>query len=305
MVDRTVTTKIDEALCNGCGRCVKVCPSETITMRGEKAVVSGTQSLSCGHCLAVCPVGAVIVSSLDSSLNNFNTFNAGDSWLSFKEGDIAGLVNLMQSRRSCRNFKEKAVPIALIEDLIKIGVTAPSGSNCQQWTFTIMPDRDSVTLLAQLIGKFFKKLNKTAEKGWLRGILKLAGQPELDKYYHEYYQSVKEALVDWEKTGKDPLFHGAQAVILVGSKKEAACPIEDALLATQNILLGAHALGLGTCLIGFAVQAMNRDRSIMKKISIPDDEDVYAVVALGYPDEKYRRITGRKKTVIRYVDSFE
>ena len=31
-VDRIVTTKIDQALCTGCGLCVEVCPSETITI---------------------------------------------------------------------------------------------------------------------------------------------------------------------------------------------------------------------------------------------------------------------------------
>ena len=104
----------------------------------------------------------------------------------------------------------------------------------------------------------------------------------------------------WEKEGKDLLFHGAPAAIVVGSKKEASCPAEDALLATQNMLLSAHVLGLGTCLIGFAVEAMKRDKSILRRIGMPDDEKPYAVVALGYPNEKYQRLTGRKRALVRY-----
>ena len=57
----------------------------------------------------------------------------------------------------------------------------------------------------------------------------------------------------------DRLFHGAAAAILVTGRRQASCPAEDALLATQNILLAAHAMGLGSCLIGFAVEAMRRD----------------------------------------------
>jgi len=58
------------------------------------------------------------------------------------------------------------------------------------------------------------------------------------------------------------------AVIVVGSNR-GSCPAEDALLATQNILLGAHALGLGTCLIGFAVSAMQKDVRIKDLLKIP------------------------------------
>ena len=64
--------------------------------------------------------------------------------------------------------------------------------------------------------------------------------------------------------------------------------------------LAAHAMGLGSCLIGFAVAAMKSDRQIQKKMNIPGKENIYAVIALGYPDESYLRITGRKKPVVRF-----
>jgi nitroreductase/NAD-dependent dihydropyrimidine dehydrogenase PreA subunit len=299
-MDKTVTTTIDEALCTGCGLCVEVCPKDTITMKGKKAVVTGLESLNCGHCLAVCPTGAVQVGALDPALSAFKTFEPEETWLPFGKGDIQDLVNLMQSRRSCRNFHERPVPRDVLEDLVKIGITAPSGSNCQQWTFTILPNRQAVEQLARWVGDFFANLNRTAEKTWLRKAMTLMGKPELEQYFQNYYQTVKDRFARWEKEGKDPLFHGAPAAMVVGSKKEASCPAEDALLATQNILLAAHVLGLGTCLIGFAVQAMTRDRSILRQIGMPNDETAYAVIALGYPKETYQRLTGRKQALVRY-----
>ncbi|MBW2708607.1 MAG: 4Fe-4S binding protein [Deltaproteobacteria bacterium] len=89
-MDKTVTTTIDEERCNGCGLCVTVCPSDTITMKGKKAVVTGTESLNCGHCLAVCPTGAVQVASLDPALSTFKTFEAKSAWLPFGKGKIPG-----------------------------------------------------------------------------------------------------------------------------------------------------------------------------------------------------------------------
>jgi nitroreductase len=77
--------------------------------------------------------------------------------------------------------------------------------------------------------------------------------------------------------------------------------MEDALLATQNILLGAHSMGLGTCLVGFAVAAMQKDSRIKVALGIPPEEPVYAVIALGYPDEVYQRTAGRKKPVVRWA----
>lgn len=299
-MDRTVTTTIDEERCNGCGLCVTVCPSDTITMEGKKAVVTGTESLNCGHCMAVCPTGAVQVASLDPRLSTFKTFEADPAWMPHGKGNIRDLVNIMQSRRSCRNFQAKAVPKDIIEDLLKIGISAPSGTNSQQWTFTILPDRLAVLQLAQWVSGFFRKMNRTAENTCLRKTLKILGKPELENYFQNFYESIRDGLELWEKEGKDLLFHGATAAIVVGSKKDASCPAEDALLATQNILLSAHVLGLGTCLIGFAIEAMKRNKRILRGIGMPDDENAYAVIALGYPNEKYQRVTGRKRALVRY-----
>ena len=64
-LNRTVTTLIDAILCNGCGRCIHVCPSQTITMKNDKAMVSGHQSLGCDHCAAICPTEAIRVTAID------------------------------------------------------------------------------------------------------------------------------------------------------------------------------------------------------------------------------------------------
>lgn len=303
MIDRAVSTVIEADRCIGCGLCVQVCPSRTISMKKDKAVVTGDRSLSCGHCAAVCPVDAITVHAIDPEVSRFASFNADDRWLPHGEFDTAALVRLMASRRSCRNFNERPVDRPLLEDLVKIGITAPSGTNSQMWTFTILPSRESVAALGNQVAMFFRHINAMSEKYWVRNALRLIGKPELARYYRDYHQSVSEALAEGEKGGKDPLFHGATAAIVVGSRPEGSTLKEDALLATQNILLAAHSMGLGTCLIGFAVIPLERDPRAKRSLGIPDHERVHAVIALGYPEEKYCKAAGRKRYVQRYVET--
>ncbi len=294
-----ISTIIREEDCVGCGACVRICPTRAISMDNGKAKVTGTVSLNCGHCMAVCPTGAISVGAIDPDMSHFAGFEYDAKWLPYGEFDTGRLARLMASRRSCRNFQDKPVDMSILEDLVKIGCLAPSGTNSQLWTFTILPTRKAVLVLGKGVRDFYAKLNSMAEKSWLRSIMKLIGKPQLAWYYKEYYARVKESIEEFDRLGIDRLFHGAPAAIVIGSKPGASLPKEDALLASQNILLAAHSMGLGTCLIGMAVEAIKNNRKIQEVISVPRKETVYAVIALGYPDEKYFREAGRKRPTIR------
>jgi len=302
-MDFNISVSIDTNLCVGCGICVEVCPHDTISVIDGKAKITGDHSISCGHCAAACPENAIKVDVIDKTMSCYNSFEIDDKWMGFGKTDLNELVRLMRSRRSCRNYKDKQISIDILDDLVKIGITAPSGSNCQLWTFHILKDRKSVLMLGGHVLNFFKRLNWMAEKTILRIFSYWFSNDELNKYYDNYYNKVKDAIYQFENNNIDKLFHGATAVILIGGKKGGSSPLEDALLASQNILLAAHAMGLGSCLIGFAVEAMKRDPSIKQKIGIPPDESIYSVIALGYPKEKYKRIAGRKKVKINILNS--
>jgi len=301
MLERKINIQINQELCDGCRLCVGVCPSETISIKNKKAQITGKESLTCGHCIAVCPKKAISLKNTEFCNIDFNTFSYENKWIKHGKFETSELVRLMLSRRSCRNFKDENIDRDILEDLIKIGTTAPSGSNCQDWTFTIVPTKKDVALLGVKIADFFKKLNKMSENILLRKGMTLFGNKKLQFYWENYYESVKETIELYENQGIDKLFHGATAVILVGGVKKSSCPSEDALLATQNILLGAHSMGLGTCLIGFAVNAIANDAKLKKSLGVNDNEAVYSVITLGYPNEKFIGMTVRKKIQPRYL----
>jgi nitroreductase/NAD-dependent dihydropyrimidine dehydrogenase PreA subunit len=293
--------RLDPDRCTGCGLCVDVCPSDVLALENGKISLAREGCFGCDHCAAVCTAGAIAIDSVSTGNLTLATIRTGGRWLPFGEFDTALLVRLLSSRRSCRCFTDEPIERSALEDLARIGTMAPSGTNSQRWSFTIVPDRQAMLGFGQLIGRFYRRLNRLAANPAARLISRLFLKDKLGHYYRRYHAQVEDALRQWAETGRDRLFHGATAAILIGTEPGASCPREDALLAAQNIALAAHTMGIGTCLIGFAVEAMRRDRSIERALGIPETEDIHAVIAMGRPAVAYLRPAGRKPAKIRYA----
>lgn len=300
-MDDLITPRLDTGRCIGCGLCLNVCPSDILALKNGKITLTREGCFGCDHCAAVCPVEAIFIDSISTGNLTLATVDTGGRWLPFGKFDTSLLVQLLYSRRSCRCFTEEPVAKALLEDLARIGTMAPSGTNSQRWTFTIVPDRQALLDFGRLIARFYERLNRLAANPAARLISRLFLKDRLGYYYRRYHTQVEEALRQFSRTGRDRLFHGASAAILIGAEPGASCPREDALLAAQNIALAAHAMGIGTCLIGFAVEALRRDRSIQGSMGIPEQEDIHAVIVLGKPAITYLRPAGRRAAKIRYA----
>ena len=60
--------------------------------------------------------------------------------------------------------------------------------------------------------------------------------------------------------------------------------IQDCAAATQNILIAAHALGLGACWIGIDPKAQHKE-AIKTRLKLPDNIEPFCIIALGHPNE--------------------
>ncbi len=285
---------IDREVCTGCGVCLSICPDRIIGADSSgKALVNGDSCMQCGHCYAVCPVEAVAVPFLDQT-GDLCSVQTQSSLGTVEPLSPFGLIELMKRRRSCRLYLEKPVDRMVLDDLVRAAVTAPSGTNSQSWKFIVLPSREEVLRLGEATADFYRRLNRKASSLPLRFLLRLTGNKTLQSYYENYFDTVEMALDEWDKAGLDRLFHGAPAAIVVAADKTSSCPGEDALLASQNMLLMGEALGLGSCLIGYVVEAARRDASINRLLGLDKKFQIYSVIALGHPAVKFMRPAGRR-----------
>jgi nitroreductase len=74
--------------------------------------------------------------------------------------------------------------------------------------------------------------------------------------------------------------HAPVVIAILGNPAASRWHRIDCSLAGANIMLAAHALGLGTCWIG----AFYKDR-VQKTLGIPAGLDVVGLITLGFPDE--------------------
>ena len=52
---------VDRSICNACGECIEVCPTEAISMMDGKAQVDPDECTECYACVDPCPEDAITV----------------------------------------------------------------------------------------------------------------------------------------------------------------------------------------------------------------------------------------------------
>jgi len=174
-------------------------------------------------------------------------------------------IEAIKSRRSIRKFKNKPVPKNLLQKIVEAGIYAPSSMNRQPWRFAVVTNSDiRQTLVQEAKSELLKFLQtKEAQK----------------KYGDAVKRFIKRA-----ESKDDVIFYNSPSIIFVIQTEEAANGQFDHGLASQNIMLAAHELGLGTVPVGLAV-FMDNSETARKILKMKKDEKLVIAIPLGYPDE--------------------
>ena len=154
----------------------------------------------------------------------------------------------IRERRSIRNFEDKAVPDASLQTILDAVKWSPSWANTQCWEVIVVSDPQVKEKVQEAVPKSnpaFKSIVAAPVVLVLCAKLKAAG------YYKEI---VTTKFGDWF--------------------------MFDLGLASQNIMLAAHALGLGTVVVGL----FDQDRA-KTALHVPDGFELVSLMPLGYPSK--------------------
>ncbi len=278
--------EVHEALCNGCERCVVVCPSFVLEMAEKKAkVFRGEWCIGCGHCGAVCPNRAI--------------FQKGIVFESHPKGGKEPAVSpdvlelLLRERRSIRTYREEPVSREVLEKILDIGRYGPTGSNSQNVHYIVLTSQDQIEALRTMALRFYERVFSGVKHWPGRLLLSWLGGKRTVAYLLEILPKVAYFRKLTEE-GKDRLFYHAPIVVLTHAESWDSSSSFNCSVALYHCSLKAHALGLGCCLNGFLVNAVNHDRRMKRWLGIPKDHRCFAAMVLGYPNVTYPNLVQRE-----------
>jgi nitroreductase len=186
------------------------------------------------------------------------------------------IYEAIHQRRSHRMYRPEMPSRQTLEKVIEAGLWAPSGTNAQDWEITVMAGK---------VRDDFVELVSGAIKNLLP-IMKKAQVPE---------QSQDLVMKFFKNLG------GAPVVIAVTIGKRPDDPtnlanIESGAALFQNLLLAAHAEGLGTC---WMTGAHSLETEILKFLG-KEDQQLLAITPIGYSD-KEPPVPPRKDREVRWL----
>ncbi len=157
-------------------------------------------------------------------------------------------IECLKTRRSIRKYKPDPISHSLIKTLISTASYSPSWKNTQITRYIAIEDPN---ILNSIVNDFTPSFNSNVIK---QAPLLMA-------------VTFKKGRCGFERDGS------------YSTKKGDRWQMFDVGVACQSFCLAAHEVGLGTLIMGI----WDED-GITKLLNIPEDQELTALIAVGYPD---------------------
>ena len=250
---------IDEQRCTRCDECVLECPARIIAMGAGGPVIAPDREASCyrcQHCLAICPTGAVSILGLEPTASRP---------LSSHLPDPDQMEALIRQRRAVRRYKPENLEPGLLQRLLDVAWSAPTGRNSRGVLFTVVDDRNT---LAGLRDEVMAGLGRLVREGLL---------PEGLEFFADIVRL-------WEESRIDTLFRDAPHLLVASAPQQCASPLPDCLIALSYFELFAQSNGVGTLWNGLTKLAINDLLpGTRQRLGIPEDHAVGYAMSFGLP----------------------
>lgn len=179
--------------------------------------------------------------------------------------DAVDLQTFLRNRRSVRRFRPDPVPRPVLEQVLETAIYAPSAHNLQPWRFVVLTD------------PAVKRRLGLALTGAMRRDMEAEGVAE-----EAIAERVARSLRRLDEAPVVVLLCRDRTAVKVDRPEEHHMGVQSVALAGLQLLLAAHAAGLGGVWICWPLYAREEARSAL---NLPATWEPQGMVFLGYPAE--------------------
>ena len=164
------------------------------------------------------------------------------------------------ARRSVRAYTQEKLDRRTVQTLLEAAVRAPTAMHEEPWAFCIVQDRQLLKRLSDRTKPLFAEEMRRRNSHGANHSFEHFSDPEFD------------------------IFHGAGTLIIICARSSSPFVVADCWLAAENLMLAACDMGLGSCVIGSSVSALNQPM-VKFELGIPDDYTAIAPIIVGTGNE--------------------
>lgn len=179
-------------------------------------------------------------------------------------------ITWLTTRRSLRRYKPDPIPDDLITQLLTAAIWAPSAHNRQPWRFAVLKTAVAKQRLALAMGRQLR-LDLQAD---------LVPADRIENEVNRSFQRLTTAplliLLSLSMIDMDTYPDAAR------QQNEWIMAVQSTAMAGQNLLLAAHALGLGACWLCAPLFCPD---VVRQTLNLPADWQPQAILTVGYPAE--------------------